>query len=290
MRNQASTALNAPILALAVLLAGCAPAPADREAAVQLQAQVAELQAREAIRTLFTDYGRTLDSRDFAGFGRLFARDSEYVAGGAAGTAQGPDAIAALLEQLITSNATGANLHTYANEKIVFVDAEHATAQSRGAFYVQDAAGQPQLLMLATYNDTLVLEDGQWKFQRREVLGDIPGPSNEERAGIALPAIAGDWVIASSVGGRTPITVYCTLEQEGAVLSGSCTPEMENAEPSALRGSVGLKLATWGYGVVFNGAPGRVDFRATTLQADLLEGTLSLSGTVAPFTAQRAPQ
>jgi hypothetical protein len=117
--------------------------------------------------------------------------------------------------------------------------------------------------------------------------GDIPGPSNEERAGLALPDLAGEWVIASSVGGRTPITVYCTLEQEGAVLSGSCTPEMENAEPSALRGSVGLKLATWGYGVVFNGAAGTVDFRATTLQPDLLEGMLSLSGTVAPFTAQR---
>lgn len=280
-------ALQTPhlVLALAVLLGGCAPASDDAQ--LQVQAQLAELQSREAIRSLFTDYGRTLDTRDFAGFGQLFARDSAYVAGGAAGTAQGPAAIAALLEQLITSNATGANLHTYANEKITFSDAQHATALSRGAFYVQDAAGQPQLLMLATYKDELVLEDGQWKFQRREVQGDIPGPSNEERAGIALPDLAGEWVIASSVGGRTPITVYCTLEQQGAVLAGSCTPEMENAQPSALRGSVGLKLATWGYGVVFNGAPGTVDFRATTLQPDLLEGTLSLSGTVAPFTAQR---
>lgn len=282
---------RATVLALSLLLGACAPADdaaqGSTEAQTLLARQVAELQSREAIRTLFTDYGRTLDSRDFAGFGQLFARDSSYVAGGAAGTAQGPQAIAALLEQLITSNATGANLHTYANEKIAFTDAQHASAQSRGAFYVQDAAGQPQLLMFATYNDELVQEDGQWKFQRREVLGDIPGPSNEERAGIALPDISGDWVIASSVGGRTPITVYCTLEQQGSVLSGSCTPEMENAEASALRGSVGLKLATWGYGVVFNGAAGSVDFRATTLQADLLEGTLSLSGTVAPFTAQR---
>jgi hypothetical protein len=103
----------------------------------------------------------------------------------------------------------------------------------------------------------------------------------------ALPDIAGDWVIASSVGGATPITVYCTLEQNGSLLSGSCTPEMENAEPSALNGSVAQHEATWGYGVVFNGAAGTVDFRATTLQPDLLEGTLSLSGTEAPFTAQR---
>lgn len=287
MRSPALTVVqvHAFALATALLLSSCAPAASEEQ--VQVQARLAELQAREAIRSLFTDYGRTLDSRDFAGFAELFARDSTYVAGGAAGTAQGPEAIAALLEQLITSNATGANLHTYANEKIGFSDAQHATAQSRGAFYVQDAAGAPQLLMLATYNDELVQEEGHWKFLRREVLGDIPGPSNEERAGIVLPDIAGDWVIASSVGGRTPITVYCTLERQGAVLSGSCTPEMENAQASALNGSVGLKLATWGYGVVFNGAAGRVDFRATTVQTDLLEGTLSLSGTVAPFTAQR---
>src|SRR5690606_12356162 len=121
-----------------------------------------------------------------------------------------------------------------------------------------------------------IREDGQWKFMRREVQGDLPGPANEVRAGLALPDIAGDWVIASSVGGGTPVTVYCTLEQDAAVLGGSCTPEMANAEASALRGSVGLKLAVWGYDVVFNGNPGRVDFRATTLAADQLEDSLSL--------------
>lgn len=118
-------------------------------------------------------------------------------------------------------------------------------------------------------------------------LGLLPGSGAAQTAAEPLPNIAGDWVIASSVGGGTPITVYCTLEQQDAVLSGSCTPEMENAEASALSGSVGQNEAIWGYGVVFNGAAGTVDFRATTLQPDLLEGTLSLSGTEAPFKAQR---
>lgn len=102
-----------------------------------------------------------------------------------------------------------------------------------------------------------------------------------------LPAIGGDWIIASSVGGRTPIKVYCSLEQDGAVLGGSCTPDMPNPEASVVRGSVGLGLALWGYDVVFNGNPGRVDFRATSLGPERLEGSLSLSGTVAPFTAER---
>jgi len=288
--NKPLTLTCCALFGLALVLTGCSqPGAGNSSAALaDLQAQVAELQAREQIRTLFSEYGRTLDNRDFKAFGELYAQDSEYVGGGASGTAQGPAAIAALLERLITENATGANLHVYSNEKIeVQPGATTATATSRGAFYVQDAAGQPMPLMFATYNDELVLEAGRWLFKRREVLGDIPGPSNEERAGIALPAISGDWIIASSVGGQTPIMVYCTLAQSGAVLSGTCTPEMANAEPSALRGSLGLKRASWGYDVVFNGNPGRVDFTAATLMENELAGTLSLSGTVAPFTATR---
>src|SRR5690606_12119424 len=95
---------------LALLLAACTP---NGQQDAQ-QAALDELQSREAIRTLFTDYGRSLDERDFTSFAKLFASDAEYLAGGEAGLAQGPEAIAALLEQLITGNATGANLHTYA--------------------------------------------------------------------------------------------------------------------------------------------------------------------------------
>ena len=287
MSNRNGCVLSGLKLGLALLLGSLLLSCIAESETEPLQAALDELQSREAIRSLFTDYGRRLDERDFSAFGVLFARDAEYVAGGAAGVARGPEAIATLLEQLITSNATGANLHTYANEKIEFSSADRASALSRGAFYVQDAAGQPQLLMLATYRDELVREDGRWKFLRRAVEGDIPGPANEVRAGLALPAIGGDWVIASSVGGRTPITVYCSLEQDAAVLGGSCTPDMPNPEASVVRGSVGLGLALWGYDVVFNGNPGRVDFRATSLGPERLEGSLSLSGTVAPFTAER---
>lgn len=103
----------------------------------------------------------------------------------------------------------------------------------------------------------------------------------------ADPDISGDWTIASSVGGATPITVYCTLVQQGSVLSGQCTPEMENAEPSRLEGVVEDGSASWGYEVIFNGNPGRVYFVAHSLSVDTLEGSLSLSGTEAPFSATR---
>lgn len=176
------------LVVVATILMGCTLAACSRndpQAAAdisKLQQQVAELQTREAIRELFTSYGRTLDNRDFKAFGQLFAEDSEYAGGGGMGVSHGPQAIAAALEKVITANASGANLHMYANERITVTGADTASALSRGAFYVQDEKGGPKPLMWATYNDSFVRENGIWKFKRREVIGDIPGPSNESLA------------------------------------------------------------------------------------------------------------
>ena len=100
--------------------------------------------------------------------------------------------------------------------------------------------------------------------------------------------LSGDWVISSSVGGEIPITVYCTLVQTGQALSGDCTPEMENPEPSDLTGTVSGSSAEWGYDVFFNGNPGTVHFAADAISASAMSGTLNLSGTPAMFTALRA--
>ena len=43
-----------------------------------LAARVQALEAREAVRTLYAEYGRTLDARDFQAFSLLWARDAEY--------------------------------------------------------------------------------------------------------------------------------------------------------------------------------------------------------------------
>jgi hypothetical protein len=108
------------------------------------------------------------------------------------------------------------------------------------------------------------------------------------QAQAAEPAdISGDWEIHSSVGGATPITVNCTLVQDGTALGGTCTPVMENAQPSELDGETSGSTAVWGYDVVFNGNPGRVDFTADSVSDQKLAGTLSLSGTEAPFEAVR---
>ena len=174
----------ATLLAVAVLAGGVSGCSFERDddddddaATAALRTDIDELKAREAIRALFADYGRTLDDRDFKAFGRLWARDADFVGGGNSGAAHGPDDIAAALERAITANATGANLHVFSNEKIE-VHGEQATATSRGAFFGQDAAGRPAALIYATYRDELVVEDGAWKFKRRQIVGDIPGPPN----------------------------------------------------------------------------------------------------------------
>ena len=102
-----------------------------------------------------------------------------------------------------------------------------------------------------------------------------------------VPDLSGNWEIHSSVGGKTPITVNCSLEQTGMTLSGTCTPVMDNAKPSELSGSLDGAAPGWGYSVVFNGNPGTVQFRIGAVEENSITGILSLSGTEAPFTATR---
>jgi len=172
-------ALIIAVAAVAALAAPAAPAAAQSPAG-GIEARLQAFEDREAIRALFANYGRTLDARDFAGFGQLFARDAEFVGGG---TAKGPEAIRALLEGLLKANAapvSGRDFHLFSNETID-VKGDQATAVSKGAFVVTSKENRPEMLMLATYHDQLVREDGRWKFKRREVRGYIPVPAAPPR-------------------------------------------------------------------------------------------------------------
>jgi uncharacterized protein (TIGR02246 family) len=178
MKNVSVSLLRAVLLPVIFSLAACSPSDNSALEAefLRLGNQVAELEAIEEIRELYVDYGRTLDDRDFEKFATLYTDDAIYSGGG---ESRGGVAIAKQLEDVITANATGANLHIYTNEKItVNVEAGTATATSRGAFFVQDEEGNPEALMFATYHDELVLDEGRWKFQSRRIVGDIPGPEN----------------------------------------------------------------------------------------------------------------
>src|SRR5262245_17232800 len=165
---------------VAAILCGPAvkqPAAQANKGAADVTARLEALEAREAIRQLWADYGRTLDDRDFKAFAMLFARDGEFV-GGPGATAKGRDAVGALLEKLLTTNfpnSRGRNMHFYVNESID-VRGNEASAVTRGGFLVANASNRPELSLMATYRDEFVREDGHWRFKRREVIGDIPVP------------------------------------------------------------------------------------------------------------------
>ena len=167
------------VAALAGSLTGCsgdAGKTADTKASAEQQ--LSQLEDREAIRQLLLDYGHTIDTRDFAGFAALFADDAVYVGGGPSGETHGPAAIRAGMEKTFAANPSGVsgpNMHLFFNETIQ-LDGDKATGVSKGVFTVQNADKRPDMLIFATYHDTYVRVNGQWKFERREVHGDIPAP------------------------------------------------------------------------------------------------------------------
>jgi len=144
-----------------------------------IEARLQSLEDREQIRKLLVDYGRTLDQRDFAAFARLFAQDAEYRGGGNNGMTKGAEAISRLLEDVFQKNPTGVkspNFHLFSNETIQ-VNGNRAVALSKGIFVVPGDNNRPEMVMLATYRDVLVREEGIWKFKQRIVQGDIPSPA-----------------------------------------------------------------------------------------------------------------
>jgi hypothetical protein len=172
----ASAAVVLSVVVLGTLAQNALRAQGNRDEG--LAARVEALEAREAIRTLFAEYGRTLDARDFHAFSLLFARDAEY------GTAKGPAAIGAFLEKAIGTNypdSKGRNYHLYFNESID-VQGDHATGISKGGYVMATADNtKADFLLLATYRDEYIKEDGRWKFKRRQTTGEIPVPQARNR-------------------------------------------------------------------------------------------------------------
>lgn len=157
--------------AIVVLLGG---ALRDSEAASNdsTASRLQGLEDRAQIMELLTAYGATLDRRDFAAFGQLFAEDAEY--GSSRSPTRGRAAIQAQLEKTLTSNPSnlpGPNRHVFFNPSIQ-VDGDRATARSLGAYTVPEAGTQvTQLVFFTAYDDTLVRRNGRWLFQRRAMGG-----------------------------------------------------------------------------------------------------------------------
>jgi len=151
------------LLAIPVLVAQTSkPTVADR---------IQRLEDKEEIRLVLTNYGRFLDARDFASYSHLFAKDGEWVGG--FGTVKGPAEIQAFMEKQIPGANKGNTYHILSNFEID-VHGDTATAWSRWAYVTPGDDGKPVIAQGGRYDDTLVRENGAWKFKRRTASNDIP--------------------------------------------------------------------------------------------------------------------
>lgn len=167
------------LVAVSLLLSAAAVAQTAGPKARSLEARIQRLEDTQEIRDLLTKYGRLLDAHDLAGYSQLFAKNGEWVGG--FGSAKGPTATQALMEKNLGATAKGIPGSTYhlLTNFMIDVKGDRATAWSRWSFAVTGADKKPSILYGGHYDDTLVREDGHWKFLRRVAANDIPhsGPT-----------------------------------------------------------------------------------------------------------------
>jgi uncharacterized protein (TIGR02246 family) len=162
-------------IAALVVLAACPAAVAQNAGgparARDTAALVQRLEDRADIERLLLEYGRTLDARDFKSYSLLFAKDGVWAGG--MGTVQGPSAIQAFMEKAIPGPNTAHNYHILSNF-IIDVSGDTATAWSRWTFMVPGPNNTAVAAQSGRYDDTLVREDGRWRFKKRVASNDIP--------------------------------------------------------------------------------------------------------------------
>jgi 3-phenylpropionate/cinnamic acid dioxygenase small subunit len=134
-----------------------------------LEARLQRLEDERAIERVLIEYGRSLDARDFAAYSALFAKDGEWKGG--FGSFRGPAAIKAAMEKTFataTEIPKGNNFHVMSNFNIK-VQGDRATAHSMFMFFRMNGS-KPEPVVTGRYEDTLIREDGVWRFQQRNAL------------------------------------------------------------------------------------------------------------------------
>jgi hypothetical protein len=105
--------------------------------------------------------------------------------------------------------------------------------------------------------------------------------------GVALAAdFSGTWKIDDVFNGAVAV-IRCTIVQAGSRLSGSCKPEAAGLAATDLAGTADGSKAKWGYDLVFNGKPARVDYVVDLAADGTLKGSLLRNGSASPITAVR---
>ena len=163
------------LVMLVALLPFAAQAQTPAPTVPALAARLQQFEDKAEIERLLLDYGRHLDSRDFAAYGRLFSRDGEWV-GGFGTAAGGPAGIQAFMEKAMGTAPNRANNYHLLSNFVITVTGDNAIAWSRWAFVVPGRSGAA-IAQAGRYDDLLVREDGRWRFKRRTASNDTAPPA-----------------------------------------------------------------------------------------------------------------
>jgi uncharacterized protein (TIGR02246 family) len=157
------------------VIAGCALSAVAASAQTgSADTRLRALEDREQIAQLLIDYGRHLDSRDLAAYASLFATDGEWIGG--FGKVAGRANIQAFMEKSLGPGPNrGGSYHIMSNF-VITVKGDSATAWSRWTFVTPGERGAT-IAQAGRYDDTLVRENGAWKFKRRIASNDTAPPA-----------------------------------------------------------------------------------------------------------------
>ena len=161
-------------VALVAVVNLVAQAPKTASSTDSVASRLKAFEDKAEIEALLLDYGRYLDSRDFAGYASLFARDGQWIGG--FGTVPAAE-IKAFMEKAMGTQNTAKNYHLLSNF-VITVKGDTATAWSRWAFVVPGQQGAA-IAQAGRYDDELVRENGHWKFKKRVASNDTAGPARK---------------------------------------------------------------------------------------------------------------
>lgn len=153
---------------LALMLLAAALAPAQSTVEQRLRA----LEDREEIRTLLLEYGRTLDARDLRAYSELFAQDGEWIGG--FGSVKGRAALLEFMRKNVGERPNTAKTYHLLTNFVIEVQGDRAQAWSRWSYVVPNAEKKPVLEHSGRYDDSLIRENGHWRFLKRVVHNDLP--------------------------------------------------------------------------------------------------------------------